>query len=134
MILLGSSETISVSNQAPVPKKEREKKYLVFLRKILDLARSLVVHTFDPRLREAEAGRSLSSRTAWSTECVPEQARLLENKGNLSFLPTPPRKTSCLPSIYLHQIYIVDTNFINQRVQIFKSFNYLIMNTTYSKE
>lgn len=42
VILLGSSETISVSNQAPVPKKETEKKkntYLVILRKILDLAR-----------------------------------------------------------------------------------------------
>lgn len=43
VILLGSSETISVSNEAPVPKKRdrdgKKNTYLAFLRKILDLAR-----------------------------------------------------------------------------------------------
>jgi hypothetical protein len=30
-----------------------------------------VAHSFNPRTWEAEAGRFLSSRSAWSTECVP---------------------------------------------------------------
>jgi hypothetical protein len=28
----------------------------------------MVVHTFDPSIQKAEAGGSLSSRSAWSTE------------------------------------------------------------------
>jgi hypothetical protein len=33
-------------------------------------------HTFNPSTQEAEAGRSLSSRPAWSTKWVPEQPGL----------------------------------------------------------
>jgi hypothetical protein len=35
--------------------------------------RAVVVHAFNSSTREAEAGRFLSSRPAWSTEWVPEQ-------------------------------------------------------------
>ena len=31
-------------------------------------SRGVVAHTFNPSIREAEAGRLLSSRPAWSTE------------------------------------------------------------------
>jgi hypothetical protein len=33
-----------------------------------DLSRAVVAHAFNPSSREAEAGRFLSSRPAWSTE------------------------------------------------------------------
>jgi hypothetical protein len=33
----------------------------------------MVAHTFNPNIREAEAGGSLSWRPAWSTEWVPGQ-------------------------------------------------------------
>ena len=36
----------------------------------------MVLHAFNPSTREAESGRFLSSRTAWSTEWVPEQPGL----------------------------------------------------------
>jgi hypothetical protein len=36
----------------------------------------VVVHTFNPSTREAEAGGFLSSRPAWSTEWVPGQSGL----------------------------------------------------------
>jgi hypothetical protein len=36
----------------------------------------MVVHTFNPSTREAEAGRFLSSRPAWSAKWVPGQPRL----------------------------------------------------------
>jgi hypothetical protein len=36
----------------------------------------VVAHTFKPNTREAEAGRFLSSRPAWSTKCVPGQPGL----------------------------------------------------------
>jgi hypothetical protein len=36
----------------------------------------VVMHAFNPSTWEAEAGRFLSSRTAWSTECVPGQPEL----------------------------------------------------------
>jgi hypothetical protein len=36
----------------------------------------MVTHAFDPSTREAEAGGSLSSRPAWSTEWVPGQPGL----------------------------------------------------------
>jgi hypothetical protein len=35
-----------------------------------------MAHTFNPNTWEAEAGRFLSSRPAWSTECIPGQAGL----------------------------------------------------------
>ena len=35
-----------------------------------------MVHTFKPSTQEAEAGVFLSSRLAWSTECVPGQAEV----------------------------------------------------------
>lgn len=58
VILLGSSETISVSNEAPVPKKrDREKKkYLPCIsQKNTGPSQVAVVHTFEPTLWEAEA-------------------------------------------------------------------------------
>jgi hypothetical protein len=36
----------------------------------------VVVHAFNPRTQEAEAGGFLSSRPAWSTEQVPGQPKL----------------------------------------------------------
>jgi hypothetical protein len=36
----------------------------------------VVVHAFNPRTREAEVGKSLSSRPAWSTQWVPGQPGL----------------------------------------------------------
>jgi hypothetical protein len=36
----------------------------------------MVVYTFNSSTREAEAGRFLSSRPAWSTKCVPGQPGL----------------------------------------------------------
>jgi hypothetical protein len=36
----------------------------------------MVAHAFNPSTREAEAGRFLSSRPAWSTKWVPEQPGL----------------------------------------------------------
>jgi hypothetical protein len=36
----------------------------------------MVVHAFNPSTPEAEAGRFLSSRPAWSTKCVPGQPGL----------------------------------------------------------
>jgi hypothetical protein len=36
----------------------------------------MVAHTFNPSTWEAEAGRSLSSRPAWSTKWVPGQPGL----------------------------------------------------------
>jgi hypothetical protein len=38
----------------------------------------MVAHTFNPSTREAEAGRFLSSRPAWSTEWVPGQPGYIE--------------------------------------------------------
>ena len=38
-------------------------------------AMEMVVQAFNPSTLEAEAGRSLSSRSAWSTELVPGQDR-----------------------------------------------------------
>ena len=36
----------------------------------------VVVHTFNPSTQEAEAGRFLSLRPAWSTQQVPRQPEL----------------------------------------------------------
>jgi hypothetical protein len=36
----------------------------------------MVAHTFNPCTQEAEAGGFLSSRPAWSTNCVPGQPEL----------------------------------------------------------
>jgi hypothetical protein len=36
----------------------------------------VVVHAFNPSIWEAEGGRFLSLRTAWSTKCVPGQPGL----------------------------------------------------------
>jgi hypothetical protein len=38
----------------------------------------MVVHTFNPSTWEAERGRFLSSRPAWSTKCVPWSARVIQ--------------------------------------------------------
>jgi hypothetical protein len=45
----------------------------------------MVLHAFNPSTREAEAGRFLSSRPAWSTEWVPGQPGL--HRENLSRKP-----------------------------------------------
>ena len=45
------------------------------------LKSSVVAHTFNPSTPEAEAGRSLSLRPAWSTEQVLGQPSL-DNEGN----------------------------------------------------
>jgi hypothetical protein len=37
------------------------------------MSRAVVAHAFNPTTQEAEAGRSLSLRTAWSTEGIPGQ-------------------------------------------------------------
>jgi hypothetical protein len=39
----------------------------------------VVAHTFNPSTQEAEAGESLSSRPAWSSEQVPGQLGLQRN-------------------------------------------------------
>jgi hypothetical protein len=41
--------------------------------KIFKVHWAVVVHHFNPSTREAEAGRILSSRPAWYTNCVPGQ-------------------------------------------------------------
>jgi hypothetical protein len=56
-------ETLSQINQPT--KKERK-----------PLGRAMVAHAFNPSTWEAEAGRFLSSRPAWSTEWVPRQPGL----------------------------------------------------------
>ena len=40
----------------------------------------MVVHAFNASTHEAEAGRSLSSRLAWSTEQIPGQPGLLHKE------------------------------------------------------
>jgi hypothetical protein len=40
------------------------------------MSRVVVAHAFNPSTWEAEAGGFLSSRTAWSTKCVPGQPGL----------------------------------------------------------
>ena len=50
----------------------------------------VVAHTFNPSTREAEAGGSLSSRPAWSTELVPGQPRL--HRETLSQKPKKKKK------------------------------------------
>jgi hypothetical protein len=52
----------------------------------------MVVHTFNPSTWEAEAGRFLSSRPAWSTEQVSGQPRL--HKETLSRKPGEKKRTS----------------------------------------
>jgi hypothetical protein len=49
---------------------------------------AVVVHTFNPSAREAEAGRFLSSRPAWSTKWVPGQPGL--HRETLSRTPRNP--------------------------------------------
>jgi hypothetical protein len=44
--------------------------------KKIDLSRAVVEPAFNPSTWEADAGRSLSSRSAWSTEWVPGQPGL----------------------------------------------------------
>jgi hypothetical protein len=78
-----SSRTARTIQRNPVSKKQRQtnkKKIktkankkpwqITFYEKNKEVVRSraVVVHTFNPSTREAEAGRFLSSRPAWSTE------------------------------------------------------------------
>jgi hypothetical protein len=50
----------------------------------------VVAHAFNPSTREAEAGGFLSSRPAWSTECVPGQPGL--HRETLSQKPKKKKK------------------------------------------
>jgi hypothetical protein len=70
----------------PVSKKKKKKK-----KKKSHIASQVVVvaHTFSSSTQEAEAGKSLSLRPAWSTEQVPGQAGL--HREVLS-LPSQPHK------------------------------------------
>jgi hypothetical protein len=47
-----------------------------YLLSLIKLSLAVVAHAFNPSTREAEAGRFLSSRPAWSTEWVPGQPGL----------------------------------------------------------
>jgi hypothetical protein len=51
---------------------------------------ALVAHSFNPSTREAEAGRFLSLRPAWSTECDPGQPGL--HRETLSQTSCPPQE------------------------------------------
>jgi hypothetical protein len=51
---------------------------ILFLKK-KNSSQAVVVQAFNPSTREAEAGRSLSSRPAWPTELVPGQPGLQRN-------------------------------------------------------
>jgi hypothetical protein len=73
----------------------------------------VVVHTFNPSTREAEAGGFLSSRPAWSTELVPGQPGL--HRETLS--PEKPNK-------YIHT-YIHTYILIIKRTVIITEYNYL---------
>jgi hypothetical protein len=53
--------------------KENDRRYYL---KVLTTSLAVVVHTFNLSTWEAETGRSLSSKTAWSTDQVPEQLGL----------------------------------------------------------
>ena len=54
----------------------------------------MVAHAFNPNTWKAEAGKFLSSRPAWSTECVPGQLGLHREtmSQNTKPNPTPPPK------------------------------------------
>ena len=58
----------------------------------------MVVHTFNPSTREAEAGEFLSSRPAWSTKWVPGQPGL--HRETLSRKNKTKQKKKCIPSQY----------------------------------
>ena len=54
----------------------------------------VVSHAFNPSAWEAKAGRSLSSRPAWSTELVPGQPGLQREKKHLSQKTKPKQNKS----------------------------------------
>jgi hypothetical protein len=51
-------------------------KYFIMFKNLTDSTPAMVAHAFNPSTWEAEAGRFLSLRPAWSTEWVPRQPRL----------------------------------------------------------
>jgi hypothetical protein len=55
-------------------KKEKRKRKTTITKK--SLLQAVVVHAFNSGILEARAGRSLSSRSPWATECVPGQPEL----------------------------------------------------------
>ena len=67
---MSGSFTARTGRRVPDNKKEKE----------MDSQPGVVAHTFNPSTGEAEAGGSLSSRPAWSTEQVPGQPGL--HRGN----------------------------------------------------
>jgi len=76
----GSGDRTARSHPGKLPIYEKEfKKRKKKLKKSLELV--MVSHNFIPSTGKAEAGGSLSSRPAWSTENVPRQASL-GNEGN----------------------------------------------------
>jgi hypothetical protein len=58
----------SYSQEEKEKKEEEEEKRRVITPSKLHQKPGVVAHTFNPSTREAEAGRFLSSRPAWSTK------------------------------------------------------------------
>ena len=82
----------------------------ILIFKMFSIGRAMVAHAFNPSTWEAEAGRFLSSRPAWSTERVPGQPWLDREteggEGERSTLWQDPGKGICsfrcslLPNIH----------------------------------
>jgi hypothetical protein len=60
----------------------------------------VVAHTFNPSTWETEAGGFLSSRPAWSTECVPGQPGLATQRNPVSKNKTKQNKTNYMEECF----------------------------------